>query len=95
MTLHLAAAAENVSWRETMASDVPWRGEVVRETVRRSAGKMSIPAAPGLGVELDEAACARHPYVARDLRHYQGTLTDIRPPDAQPFYASAEAGGQA
>lgn len=95
MTLHLAAAAENVSWLETMASDVPWRGEVVRETVRLSAGKMSIPAAPGLGVELDEAACARHPYVARDLRHYQGTLTDIRPPDAQPFYASAEAGGQA
>jgi len=27
-----------------------------------------------------------HPYEARDLRHYRGTLTDIRPPEAGAYF---------
>ena len=44
--------------------DVPWRDELVggRGTVRN--GEVVLPDTPGLGLDLDEAALARHPYVA-------------------------------
>lgn len=89
MTLQLAAAAANVTWLETMVSDIPWRGEVVREKVEFANGIMSIPSAPGLGVDIDEEACAAHPYQPHYLRHYNGSWTDIRPADAKPFYQTA------
>jgi galactonate dehydratase len=47
---------------------------------------MSIPDRPGLGIDLDEDAIARHPYQPKDLRHYRGDLTDIRPADAVEWY---------
>jgi galactonate dehydratase len=69
-----------------MAVDVPWRAEICNEQVRFAAGRMTIPDAPGLGIELNEDAIARHPYESRDLRHYNGTLTAIRPPDAIDYF---------
>jgi galactonate dehydratase len=69
-----------------MAVDVPWRSEICPEHVRFIDGRMTIPDAPGLGIELNEEAIARHPYEARDLRHYAGTLTDIRPADARSYF---------
>ena len=47
---------------------------------------MLIGSKPGLGVDFDAGACARHPYAPYNLRHYRGDLTYIRPPDATPFY---------
>ena len=47
---------------------------------------MTIPEAPGLGIELNEDAIAHHPYESRDLRHYNGTLTAIRPPGAVDYF---------
>ena len=41
---------------------------------------------PGLGLELNEEAFADHPYQPRPLRHYRGDLTDIRPPEAVPYF---------
>ena len=87
MTLHLGAATANFAWLETMVSDVPWRGEVVREDVVVGAdGLMRVPMAPGLGVDIDVAACAKRPPGTYALRHYGGTLTNIRPVDAKPFF---------
>jgi galactonate dehydratase len=87
MTLHLAAAIPNFMILETMATDVPWRAEIVPgEDLVLEDGWMGIPDKPGLGIEIDEEACARHPYRAYDLRHYRGTLTDIRPTKATPFF---------
>jgi galactonate dehydratase len=87
MTLHLAAAIPNFMVLETMATDVPWRAEIVPgEDLTLEDGWMVIPDKPGLGIEIDEAACARHPYRPYDLRHYRGTLTDIRPADCKPFF---------
>jgi len=40
----------------------------------------------GLGVELKEEEALRHPYQPCPFRHYSGALTDIRPPDAVPFF---------
>jgi galactonate dehydratase len=51
---------------------------------------MHIPTAPGLGIDICEEAIARHPYEPRDLRHYTGALTQIRPPDATSYFDSTE-----
>ncbi|MFA6175253.1 MAG: galactonate dehydratase [Phycisphaerae bacterium] len=90
-TLQLAACTPNFSFLETMATDVPWRSEVAMETCHLVDGEMTIPDAPGLGVEINEAALARFPYQVHDLRHYSGDLTMIRPVDAaQTFSQDAE-----
>jgi galactonate dehydratase len=69
-----------------MALDVPWRREICDEQVRFAQGRMTIPDAPGLGIELNEEAIAAHPYEPRDLRHYTGQLTDIRPAEATDYF---------
>lgn len=87
MTLHFAAAIPNFLMLETMATDVPWRAEIVpSEDLVLEDGWMEIPARPGLGIDFDDEACARHPYKPYELRHYKGTLTDIRPAVAPPFF---------
>lgn len=87
MTLHVAASIPNFAMLETMATDVPWRAEIVPdEELTLTDGWMGIPDRPGLGVTIDEEACARRPYKPYDLRHYRGTLTDIRPAVAPPFF---------
>jgi len=81
-TLQLAACTPNFLYLETMATDVPWRSEVAREQCKLVNGEMTIPDAPGLGIEINEEALAAHPYQVHELRHYTGALTAIRPPDA-------------
>ena len=90
-TLQLAACTPNFFIHETMAVDVPWRKEVCDEKVRFEKGRMFIPDAPGLGIDLNEEAIAAHPYEPRDLRHYSGTLTDIRPTDAKSYFQSNQS----
>jgi len=82
-TLQLAACTPNFAFLETMSSDVAWRGDIAVEQARFVDGCMTIPQAPGLGVELVPEEIAKHPYIPKDLRHYRGDLTDIRPPDAK------------
>jgi len=86
VSLQLAACIPNFHLLETMALDVPWRADICDEDIVFADGLMSIPDRPGLGIELNEEAIAAHPYVAKDLRHYRGDLTDIRPPSAVPWY---------
>ena len=91
-TLQLAASTPNFSYLETMATDVAWRDEIVVQESPIVHGRATIPTAPGLGVELDEDALRRFPYVRHDLRHYTGALTDIRPDGAAPRHqASGDA----
>lgn len=85
-TLQLAACIPNFYLLETMASDVPYRTEICTEKVQFHNGKMAIPSSPGLGIDLCEEAILAHPYQPRELRHYRGDLTEIRPPDARPFW---------
>lgn len=86
MTLQVAASTPNFTLLETMMTDVPWRGEVVHEDLQLIDGYMTLPDKPGLGVELDEEAAMRYPYRPCPFRHYTGALTDIRPPEAVPFF---------
>ncbi|AKH99703.1 enolase superfamily enzyme related to L-alanine-DL-glutamate epimerase [Hoeflea sp. IMCC20628] len=79
MNIHLAGALPAVSILETMMSDVPWRKDVCRENVVFSNGYITINDMPGLGIEVNEAACLDHPRKDHYLRHFDGRLTDIRP----------------
>jgi galactonate dehydratase len=85
-TLQLAGNLPNFYLLETMSSDVPWRTEISNEDVRFEEGKMVIPDKPGLGIEIDEDKIKKYPYQAKELRHYKGTLTDIRPQDAASYF---------
>jgi len=85
-TLHVAACTPNFFLLETMATDVSWRSELSDEDVRVENGEMLIPTRPGLGIELNEAALAKHPPKHYHLRHYRGVLTAIRPDDAQEWF---------
>jgi galactonate dehydratase len=58
--LHLLAAIPNCLILEHLADDVPWRYEVATN-VAVVDSHIAVPTAPGLGVTLDEAACAAHP----------------------------------
>ena len=91
-SLQLAACIPNFRVLETMASDVPWRSSISNEKVTISSdGNMIIPDTPGLGIELDEDAIAEHPYQSKDLRHYSGSLTDIRPSGASAYFQRRQA----
>lgn len=85
-TLQLAACVPNFVILEMMMTDVPYRAEICDEDLVVREGKMEIPNRPGLGIDLDEQALLKHPYVPVGLRHYRGTLTNIRPADAVMYY---------
>jgi galactonate dehydratase len=44
--------------------DVDWRNDLVGGWNPLGHGALALPQRPGLGVELDEAVIARHPYKA-------------------------------
>ena len=85
-TLQLAACCPNFTILEIMYSDVTWRADVTNEALTYADGCLEIPDKPGLGIELDEAACLAHPYRPHTLRHYTGALTDIRPPETRFYF---------
>lgn len=61
--LHLDWATSNVSIQESFAEyDVPWRNDFVHGWNPLEGGYFILPDKPGLGIELNEAACKAHPY---------------------------------
>jgi len=61
--VHFGWSTPNVLTQENFAEyDVPWRDELVCgwNPIRR--GEFVLPDKPGLGIELNVEACARHPY---------------------------------
>ena len=78
-TLQLAACSPNFSILEIMYSDVDYREQITNEDLVYENGYMKIPDKPGLGIEINEDECEKHPYQVHTLRHYTGALTNIRP----------------
>ena len=85
-TLQLAATCPNFCILEIMYSDVEWRKDVVNEELEYKDGYITIPDKPGLGIEINEEECLKHPYQPHTLRHYTGALTDIRPAKSEFYF---------
>ena len=85
-TLQLAACCPNFTILEIMYSDVEWRKDICNEQLEYKNGYITIPQKPGLGIEIDESECAKHPYQPHTLRHYTGALTDIRPAKTEFYF---------
>lgn len=74
--LHFAVSSPNFVIQEEMAGAVPWFDEVVQGPIMRDGGWWQVPEAPGLGVEVDLAAAARHPFVQEPLLALGGRSDD-------------------
>ena len=62
VALHFALATPNFIIQEDMLQDVPWRWDVVQSSLQTKNGYWLPSEAPGLGIEVDEKAAARHPF---------------------------------
>jgi galactonate dehydratase len=85
-SLQLAACVPNFFLLETMSGDVAWRKDICNEEIQFENGSMRIPDKPGLGVDIDEDEIKKHPFEPKELRHYDGTLTDIRPDNETTYF---------
>ena len=66
---------------EAVNADVPWRGDVVAEgfTVEKNGRLVSPSELPGLGIEIDLDAIARHPFeqeIPREVFYRDGSVGD-------------------
>lgn len=84
--LQLAATVPNFLIHEIMITDGAFRKSVTNESVVFEDGYIIINDKPGLGVEINESEVGKLPYKPRNLRHYNGELTDIRPKGETKFY---------
>lgn len=67
-TLQVASMAPTLLMQEMFAPlDTEWKDRVAAPPVRFADGYVELPTGPGLGVSLDPAEMALHPYVVRDL----------------------------
>lgn len=79
VNIHLGFSTSNFLVQEVMRSDVPWRDETVQGVSEIRDGHVELPTAPGIGIELDEAAAKKHPYVPTDPArwfHDDGSVAD-------------------
>ena len=73
--LHFAVSTPNHVIQEEMVGAVPWYFDVVRGPIRMVDGFWQLPHEPGLGIEVDEAACAAHPF-ADEIYHTTNAVLD-------------------
>jgi galactonate dehydratase len=81
VALHFDLSTPNFLIQEDMLTDVPWRWEVVQHSLQSEGGYWLPTDAPGLGIEVDEAAAARHPFQqevihANTVRAHDGAILD-------------------
>jgi len=74
--LHFAVSTPNHVIQEEMVGAVPWYFDVVQGPIRMVDGHWQVPEAPGLGVEVDEAVAARHPFKQEVLHATNAVLDD-------------------
>ncbi len=68
--VHFATATPNWLIQEAIRSDVPWRASVIEGLPEVVNGYMVPNDAPGLGITINEAEAARHPFVQEPLVRY-------------------------
>jgi galactonate dehydratase len=60
--LHFAVSTPNFVIQEEMSGAVSWYDDVVDTPMTRDGSYWNVPTAPGLGIEVNEAEAAKHPY---------------------------------
>ena len=83
---YIQYAGSNPGQITDIDSNVNVHGLWVRHEFDRADGYITIPDKPGLGIEINEEECLKHPYQVHTLRHYTGALTDIRPPESKFYF---------
>lgn len=84
--LQLAATVPNFCIHEIMLTDGSFRKRITNEEVRFEDGYILIPDKPGLGIDVNIEEVLKRPYTPRNLRHYTGAVTDIRPKGDTVYY---------
>lgn len=79
--LHFALSTPNFLIQEDMLTDVPWRWDVVQHSLTTENGFWLKTDAPGLGIEVNEAAAKQHPFQqevihALTARAHDGAILD-------------------
>ena len=79
VNIHLGFATPNFLIQEVMRADVPWRDEIISGVTPIVGGHVEPSQAPGIGIEIDFEAAARHPF--EDVRpvqwyHHDGSVAD-------------------
>jgi galactonate dehydratase len=74
--LHFAVSTPNHVIQEEMVGAVPWYFDVVGGPIRMVDGFWQIPEAPGLGVEVNESECAKHPFASEVIHTRNAVLDD-------------------
>jgi galactonate dehydratase len=79
VNIHLGFALPNFLIQEVMRADVPWRDEIVAGVTPIRGGYVEPSLAPGVGVEIDFKAAAKHPFQEAppiQWRHHDGAIAD-------------------
>lgn len=84
--LQLAATVSNFMIHEIMLTDGSFRKKITNEEVHFEDGYILIPDKPGIGIDVNVEEVLKRPYTPRNLRHYTGAVTDIRPKDDTVYY---------
>jgi galactonate dehydratase len=74
--LHFAVSTPNHVIQEEMVGAAPWYFEVVQGPIRMVDGFWQVPEAPGLGIDVNEAACAAHPFAPEIMQATHAVLDD-------------------
>lgn len=74
--VHVMASIPNMRFLEHRAEDVPWRGTVAPGMIPDKDGYIQVPDLPGLGIDVDEEECAKHPAKPTEAYTY-----NLRTPD--------------
>lgn len=74
--LHFAVSTPNHLIQEEMVGAVPWYFDVVQGPIRMVDGCWQVPEAPGLGIEVDEAVAARHPFKPEVMHTTHAVMSD-------------------
>jgi len=74
--LHFGISTPNFIIQEEMSGAVPWYDSVVEWPIERQAGRWDLPEKPGLGIEINEAEIAKHPFEQEVLHAANAVLND-------------------
>ncbi len=83
--VQLAACSPNLLMLEAVKDWGGFHAELLKTPLRMESGYTPVPDAPGLGVELDEAAARAHPYTGWEL-HLE--MHDLPAEEADPLWTA-------